>query len=231
MKNSRVAEYWTESRECCNAAWEAAYGRFETPDEERRKFERRLRSFGVETWPRALDVVEIFCGRGNGLEAWRRLGFCRLEGVDISESLLAQYQGDARLYVGDCRRLGFADASRDVVCVQGGLHHLPALPEDLSATVAEVWRVLRPGGRFLVVEPWATPFLRVVHAACRSRALGRVSGKLAALACMIDHERSGYFNWLSRPREILAVLTARFQPEIRRTAWGKLSWMGRKPAG
>ena len=41
-----------------------------------------------------------------------------------------------------------ADASRDVACVQGGLHHLSALPEDLESTVAEVSRVLRVGGRF-----------------------------------------------------------------------------------
>jgi ubiquinone/menaquinone biosynthesis C-methylase UbiE len=189
-----------------------------------------LRSFGVEAWPRSLEVVEIFCGRGSGIEAWRRLGFERVEGVDISENLLLQHEGAARLYVGDCRRLGLPDASRDVICVQGGLHHLPALPEDLRATVAEVWRVLRPGGRFLVVEPWATPFLTAVHAACRSRALRRASVKLDALACMIEHEREGYFNWLSRPEEISAVLTGRFETERRRTAWGKLAWIGRKPA-
>lgn len=230
MKNPRVAAYWTEPRECCDAAWEAAYGRFETPDEERRKFARRLRRFGVEAWPRTLEIVEIFCGRGSGLEAWRRLGFSRLEGVDISENLLAQHGGDARLYVGDCRRLGFADESRDVICVQGGLHHLPVLPEDLTATVAEAWRVLRPGGRLVVVEPWTTPFLTAIHAACRSRTLRRASRKLDALACMIDHERESYFNWLSRPAEIMAGLTARFRPEVSRTAWGKLSWLGRKPA-
>lgn len=231
MKNPRIADYWTEPRLCCDEAWEAAYSRFETRAEETQKFERRLQGFGVEAWPRSLEVVEIFCGRGSGIEAWQRLGFAQVEGVDISENLLLQYEGAARLYVGDCRNLGLADASRDVICVQGGLHHLPVLPDDLEATVAEVWRVLRPGGRFLVVEPWVTPFLTAVHAACRSCALRRVSVRLDALAGMIEREREEYFNWLARPEEILARLTGRFETEHRRIALGKFSWIGRKPAG
>jgi ubiquinone/menaquinone biosynthesis C-methylase UbiE len=50
--------------------------------------------------------------------------------------------------------------------VQGGLHHLPELPRDLDKTLLEIKRVLRPQGRFVIVEPWHTPFLRIVHAFC-----------------------------------------------------------------
>ena len=41
-------------------AWEAAYLRFETPEEERRKFLRRLRKLGAESWPKDAQVVELF---------------------------------------------------------------------------------------------------------------------------------------------------------------------------
>ena len=58
-----------------DAAWEAAYLRFETPQQEQEKFIKRLRSLGVETWDRGLTITELFCGRGNGLIAWQRLGF------------------------------------------------------------------------------------------------------------------------------------------------------------
>jgi ubiquinone/menaquinone biosynthesis C-methylase UbiE len=227
-QNSRIAEIWAPAQECCDAAWEAAYLRFETQAEEVRKFRSRLKALGAASWSRDLAVVELFCGRGSGLQAWQELGFTRLEGVDISAGLLAQYAGDARLYVGDCRELKLPDASRDLLCIQGGLHHLPALPEDMAATVAEVRRVLRPGGQFLIVEPWLTPFLSVVHAAGRSRGLRRVSPKLDALACMIEHEHKTYSNWLGRPAEIEAALMAGFQTEYRRVAWGKFSWVGRK---
>ena len=107
--------------------------------------------------------MELFCGRGNGLHALEQLGFTRLEGVDLSGRLLAQYRGKAKCYEADCRKLPFADRSKDILIVQGGLHHLPDLPEDLEKTLAEMHRVVRKNGRLVIVEPWRTPFLTVAH--------------------------------------------------------------------
>lgn len=212
---------------CCSQSWEQAYLRFETPEEERQKFLRRLRALGAPAWPRDAEVVELFCGRGNGLEALARLGFTRLEGVDLSASLLAQYRGQAKCYVADCRALPFPDASRDVLVVQGGLHHLEKLPVDLMRTLDEVRRVLRPGGRFVVVEPWLTPFLSFVHAVCEVRLARRAWPKLDALATMNEIERPTYMAWLERPGEILALLRERFVVELCRETWGKLHFVGR----
>lgn len=228
MKPPAAIKQWAPSRECCDSAWEDAYARFETPEEEIRKFVSRLRSFGVNRWNPNLSVVELFCGRGGGLDAWQRLGFSNLEGVDISASLLNRYGGNAQLYLGDCRCLQLPDASRDIICVQGGMHHLPVLPHDLTSTVTEVARVLRPGGRFIVVEPWSTPFLTMVHAMAHQRVLRRMWGKLDALACMIEREHETYFNWLSRPAEVFSVLEQSFQTVTKRAAWGKLCWLGLK---
>jgi ubiquinone/menaquinone biosynthesis C-methylase UbiE len=220
---------WIQPEACCDPEWEAAYSRFETPAEEERKFLTRLRRFGVDHWRRDLQVVDIFCGRGGGLKAWTELGFQRLEGVDLSENLLRQYSGDAQLYVGDCRRMAFADASRDVICVQGGLHHLPVLPGDLNAVVAEVHRVLRPGGKFMIVEPWLTPFLRLVHRLCRQPLVLRISPKFEALACMIRREERTYFQWLSNPEVVRASLGRGFETLREDVSFGKLMWIGRKP--
>jgi hypothetical protein len=65
--------------------------------------------------------VELFCGRGSGLHALGELGFTKLEGVDLSASLIEQYDGSAKLYVGDCRGLPFGAQSKDIVIIQGGL--------------------------------------------------------------------------------------------------------------
>src|SRR5439155_8665936 len=48
--------------------WEAAYLRFETPEEEIQKFIGRLNRLGAPQWPRDAEIVELFCGRGNRSE-------------------------------------------------------------------------------------------------------------------------------------------------------------------
>ena len=211
------------------ALWEAAYLRFETPEEERAKFLKRLKGLGAATWDRNLRILELCCGRGNGLDAWTALGFSHVDGLDLSADLVAEYRGEARTFVGDARRMPFSGGAYDVVAVQGGLHHLLSM-DDLEAALSEVHRVLKPQGRFVIVEPWLTPFLRVVHASCRSSLLRRLWKKLDALATMIEHERTTYQAWLSQPRPILAAIDRAFQTESRQIGWGKLTLVGRKRA-
>ena len=210
------------AQSCCSTPWEDAYARFETPEQEIAKFMARLKDAGAATWDKNAQIVELFCGRGNGLHALERLGFRNLEGADLSESLLAQYKGPAKCYVCDCRHLPFESGSRDIVIVQGGLHHLPKLPEDLELTLAEMRRVLRPGGFALIVEPWLTPFLRGVHRICESGLARRLSTKVDALAIMIEHERSTYEAWLNASDEIRAVLDRTFDETKTTIRWGKI---------
>src|SRR5258705_5908190 len=158
-------------------AWEAVYLRFETPEEEIRKFTERLRRLGVSKWPRETNVVELFCGRGNGLHALARLGFRNVEGVDLSPRLLAEYAGDAQCYAGDCRELPFADKSKDAAIVQGGLHHLPILPDDLERVFAELRRGLRPGGKGGVGGPGPTPLLCVGERGAQNPLARRPAGE------------------------------------------------------
>jgi hypothetical protein len=77
--------------------WETAYSRFESPEQEIQKFTRRLNKLGAANWPRDADIVELFCGRGNGLHALSQLGFTRLEGVDLSADELTPLFQRARL--------------------------------------------------------------------------------------------------------------------------------------
>jgi SAM-dependent methyltransferase len=212
-------------------SWEAAYLRFETPRQEERKFVSRLRALGAAEWRKDAAIVDLFCGRGGGLRALESLGFTRTEGADLSFALVANYSGPARRLVVDCRELPFADNSKDILIVQGGLHHLLALPADLDRVLAEVQRVLVPDGRFVIVEPWLTPFLRAVHGVCGIPLARRVWPKLDALAVMIELERVTYEQWLAQPAMIRERIDRRFVTESRREAWGKLSWVGRKRTG
>jgi|SRR6266850_3234134 len=219
---------WRQPLICCDSVWEENYARFETPEQEIRKFIRRFRQLGASDWPADARILDLFCGRGNGLKALERLGFRRLEGVDLSERLLDQYSGPAQLYVGDAGDLKLGDACIDIVVVQGGLHHLPALEKDLERVLSEIQRVLKTEGRFILVEPWDTLFLKLIHLLCRQKILCRAWRKLGALAAMIERERENYFHWLNRPQFVLNAFSKFFVPELRHTSWGKLKFVGRK---
>jgi len=206
--------------------WEAAYLRFETPEEEIQKFMGRLNRLGAPQWPRDAEIVELFCGRGNGLIALQRLGFTRIEGVDLSPRLIAQFKGSAKCTVADCRKLPLPDRSKDVLIVQGGLHHLPTLPDDLDQTFSEMQRVLRKTGRVMFVEPWRTPFLTFVHFVSELPPVRKISNKMDAFATMTELEIRTYTQWIGQPELIKKIARAHFVPVHESFAWGKWNFVG-----
>jgi ubiquinone/menaquinone biosynthesis C-methylase UbiE len=223
--SSAITE-WCPSLPCVDPIWEAAYQRFESEEEEKKKFRRRFRLMGVEQWPRDAAVVNLFCGTGRELNCLSEMGFTNLEGVDLSRSLLEAYRGPAKLYVGDCRDLKFEDNSKDYVVIQGGVHHLPNLPGDVEKCLSEVRRILKPGGKLALVEPWWTPFLRTVHFAHRFSLPRKLYPRLDALAVMTEQEAGTYFPWLNAGRDLLPLFGRNFTVELQKIEWGKLMFVG-----
>jgi SAM-dependent methyltransferase len=210
------------------AAWERAYLRFETPEQEARKFRRRFRAVGAQGWSREALILDLFSGRGGGARALRELGFSRVISLDLSAVLLQTRTDVADCSVADCRTLPIATGVVDIVVVQGGLHHLPTLPADLASVANEVARALKPDGIFVVIEPWNTLFLDLVHAVSRWPLTRKLYKKLDVLRTMIELERETYEQWLSRGPEILAVLDASFVAQSVRIGLGKLKYVGRR---
>jgi len=102
------------------------------------------------------SLLDFGCGQGRFSVFPARRGFGRVVGIDISAASLevarerARYFGieaRAEFVAGDCEQLPFADGEFDVVIESGTL---PCL--DLERALAEIRRVLRPGGRFLLVD-------------------------------------------------------------------------------
>jgi ubiquinone/menaquinone biosynthesis C-methylase UbiE len=133
-------------------------------DRQMRFFERLLFAGGRE-WvcsQAAGEVLELALGTGRNLPHYPE--GVRLSGVELSPAMLeiarlrARDLGrEADLRVGDAQALEFADESFDtVVCTLS----LCTIPDDRAA-VAEVRRVLRPGGRFLSLEHVRSPLLPV----------------------------------------------------------------------
>jgi len=101
--------------------------------------------------PHGARVADIGCGSGVFTELLRRAGYS-VTGIDISPKLVAvgrtKYPG-LDLIEGDAEALPFEDASLDGVSLCNIVHHFPN-PRKL---IAEVRRVLKPGGRFAAIDP------------------------------------------------------------------------------
>ena len=100
-----------------------------------------------------LKVLEIGCGLGTDGAQFANAG-ADYTGVDLTEAAvdlarrrfeLTSLPGTFRM--ADAERLDFADESFDLVYSHGVLHHTP----DTAGAIREVHRVLRPGGRAVVM--------------------------------------------------------------------------------
>jgi ubiquinone/menaquinone biosynthesis C-methylase UbiE len=113
------------------------------------------------------DVLELAAGTGRNLEHYP--ADVRLTAIELSPAMLelarrraGALDRDVDLRVGDAQALDFADQRFDTVtCTLG----LCTIPDDRGA-VAEARRVLRPGGRMLLLEHVRSP-RRTIRAAQR----------------------------------------------------------------
>jgi SAM-dependent methyltransferase len=143
--------------------------------------------------PRGGRLLEIGCGRGIGLPPLARHVQPKvLTGLDIDGELLEHARSrligagiNAELRIGDIRALPFDDASVDVVVDFGTCYHV-ARPE---SALAEVERVLAPGGLFVCESPLAQLLAHPTRATRR-----RLPWRAAPL--LVPHHCAGL--WSSR---------------------------------
>ena len=102
---------------------------------------------------RGLRVLEIGCGLGTDGAQFAKAG-ADYTGVDLTEAAVQlarrRFELDGlpgHFETADAESLPFADESFDLVYAHGVLHHTP----DTARAVSEIYRVLRPGGRAIVM--------------------------------------------------------------------------------
>jgi demethylmenaquinone methyltransferase/2-methoxy-6-polyprenyl-1,4-benzoquinol methylase len=143
-------------------------------------------------------VLDLCTGTGDFLTPLRRAvgSTGRIWAVDYCEPMLvrARPKADAtvQLVLADAGAIPLAEGSVDAVTVGWGIRNVP----DIDATHREIYRVLKPGGRFVSVDT-AVPTQPVVRALSQA-----VSGPFAALLGRTFGHASAY--------DYLAESTQRF---------------------
>lgn len=145
-------------------------------------------------------IADVACGTGDLTEAFARTDAARIMGLDFTPAMLdlAEHKLRTRAIPGaqrlsyleaDAQDLPLEDASVDVVSIAFGIRNVM----DAGKALAEFARVLRPGGRVVVLE-FDTPALAPVRwfNTCYSGWL------MPRTATIISRDRSGAYRYLPR---------------------------------
>ncbi|MEC8560742.1 MAG: bifunctional demethylmenaquinone methyltransferase/2-methoxy-6-polyprenyl-1,4-benzoquinol methylase UbiE [Planctomycetota bacterium] len=168
----------------------------------------RIHSFGMDRWWRrrairmvapvsGLDVVDVACGTGDLSEAFDSAGARSVLGVDFTPEMLevarersARGRRQGISYrEGDAMALDLEDDCCDLVSIAFGIRNV-ARP---AAALAEFRRILRPGGRLLVLEfsEPQNPLIRWCNRLYTNQLMPRT-------AALIARDRSGAYGYLPK---------------------------------
>ncbi len=149
-----------------------------------RRWKERLVDYASDLGgARALDLAT---GTGDLAFALAERG-ARVVGLDITPRMIelarAKSNGHTRFLVGDMCALPFADQVFDVVTTGYGLRNVP----DLALAIAEIHRVLKPGGQLLSLD-----FNRPANAMVRAAYLTYLTAVGAALGWLLHRDPDTY---------------------------------------
>lgn len=173
----------------------------------------RLHSFGLDqAWRRRAvaltkvgpqdDVVDVACGTGDLTELFARSGARSVLGLDFTPAMLkiardkssrVSHGGATPRYEhGDATALELADRSADVVSIAFGLRNVG----DPVRALSEFRRILRPGGRLVVLEfdQPTNPLIRAMNRLYTHHVMPWT-------ASIIARDRSGAYRYLPRSVE------------------------------
>lgn len=168
------------------------------------------------------DVLDVACGTGDFARAFGSAGPRSVVGCDFAHEMLIR-AADGSMQVGgdkcghwieaDALRLPFRDASFSIVSCAFGVRNFA----DLPAGLREMHRLLRPGGRVVILE-----FTRPPNPVMRRLYEFYANRVMPLAATWVSHDASGAYRYL--PRSVVSFFDVpAMVEELRRAGFDRAS--------
>lgn len=163
----------------------------------------RRRGVRLAAMAQGADVVDVACGTGDLAEAFHDAGAGRVIGIDFTPEMLevarnrAVQRGRDQIEYrqGDAMSLDLESDSADVLSIAFGIRNVT----DPARALSEFRRVLKPGGRLLILE-----FSEPTNPLFRALNTLYVQRIMPVTASIMARDRSGAYKYL--PRSIRTFL-------------------------
>ena len=187
----------------------------------RRLLARTIAALGL---PHDAEVLDVGTSTGTNLRLLADLGFGHVRGLDSSDEAIrfCAEKGFPVVTRGDATRLPFADETFDLVLATDIIEHV----DDDSAAVAEMARVLRPGGHAILTVPTFQSIWGLQDDVAHHKRRYRLGTVLALIErAKLSRRESYYFNyvlfvpiWIAR--RLIGLLGIRLKSEAEvNTPW------------
>jgi len=121
-----------------------------------RLWRKRIRKIIARNHPSPLQILDLAAGTGDLSLVLSKIPQSTIVGLDISEKMLEcarqkvenRKVGNIRLMLADALHIPFPDDTFDIVTVAFGIRNY----EDFPAGIREIHRVLKPNGRYYILE-------------------------------------------------------------------------------